>query len=189
MEDEQRVYFYLKVATAETDNQVYDTLIMRFLDASGIPITEQDFMIANNTTPTAWDYYYYPFQGMSLFADQDIQIQFECVTNDSNDTLFGLDVVSLEWDCIPPTPTPTSTPTPTEIVYYIYLPVVVRMPTPTPTSTPKPSATPCPSHCSSDCSSHCSSDYCSSDYCSLDCSCIGWYCPSDCYSICGYYWP
>jgi hypothetical protein len=215
VEDVQKLEFYLKVTSDETVNQVYDTFRLRFLDAGGNPITDEDIMIADNTTKTDWLYITVDLNGMSTFADQDIQIQFEADLSVSNITNFVIDSVSLNLICGATTPTPTQTQTPTATptqtqtptatptqtqtpppIYYVYLPVVVNEPTPTSTSTPSPSATPCPSHCASDCPSDCSS-HCSS-HCPSDCpsDCItycgshcGWDCPSDCYSICNYYWP
>jgi hypothetical protein len=215
VEDVQKLEFYLKVTSEETVNQVYDTFCLRFLDAGGNPITDEDIMIADNTTKTDWLYITVDLNGMSAFADQDIQIQFETDLSVSNITNFVIDSVSLNLICGATTPTPTQTQTPTATptqtqtptatptqtqtptpVYYVYFPVVVNEPTPTSTSTPSPSATPCPSHCASDCPSDCSShcsNHCPSDcpsdcftYCGWDC---GWDCPSDCYSICNYYWP
>ena len=177
VEDAQTLTFYIQVSSDETGTQVYDTFDLRFLDAGGNPISS-DFSIANNTTLTNWQYIPFDLSGMTQFADQDIQIQFECNVNDTNSTSFAIDLVSLNLAC-------KLTPT-----YYIYLPVVVREPIPTPTSTPSPSATPCPSHnpcpshCSSDCSSDCPSDYCSSD-CVLDCV---YDCPFDCIYYCSFDW-
>jgi hypothetical protein len=191
VQDDQTLFFYIKVSTEETSNQVYDSFWLRFLDAGGIPITTNDIKIADNTTPTDWWEIYVDLSGMTQYADQDIQIQFECVTNSSNDTSFVLDSVSLDLIC---EATPTETPTPTQPAHYIYLPVVVREEaTPTPTSTPSPSATPCPSYdpCPSDCSTDCSSD-CTFD-CTYDCSsdctfeCI-YDCPFDCIYYCGFDW-
>ena len=200
VEDDQRLDFYLKVDFEGTANEGVATFYLRFLDAVGDSLLDEDIKIADNVTKTDWLYFYVDLNGMTELADQDIQIQFKADFNVTNITHFVIDAVSLNLICevIPPTPTqtptPTATPTQTEEpppVYYVYLPVVVRAtlpdPTATSTSTPRPSATPCPSHCASDCSSHCSSD-CPSDcfsYCGFDC---GWDCPSDCYSICSFYW-
>ena len=183
VQDDQTLEFYLKVSTEETGTTVYDTLNLRFLDAAGETISN-DIPIANNTTPTGWVYITVDLGGTAEFADQDIQIQFECYTDSSNPTSFVIDLVSLDLICGVSPPTPTETPTPIE--YYVYIPVIVKAPaaTPTdsPTSTPSPSATPCPSYNS--CPSDCSSDYCSSDcvfHCIYDC-------PFDCIYYCGYDW-
>jgi len=150
VEDVQKLEFYLKVTSDETAIQVYDTFRVRFLDAGGNPITDEDIMIADNTTKKDWSYFTVDLNGMAAFADQDIQIQFEAVFNASNITNFVIDSVSLNLICGATTPTPTqtevptatptqtqtptATPTQTETpppVYYIYLPVVVSEPAPT----------------------------------------------------------
>ena len=202
VEDDQRLDFYLKVTSDETADEIFDTFYLRFLDADGIPLLDEDIKIADNTTKTDWLYIYVDLSGMTELADQDIQIQFKADFNVTNITHFVIDSVSLNLICevIPPTPTQTptqtATPTQTEVpppVHYIYLPVVVRAslpdPTVTPTSTPRPSATPCPSHCASDCSSDCGYD-CSSDctyhcssVCTLDCV---YDCTLDCVFDCGF---
>jgi hypothetical protein len=128
VEDAQTLTFYIQVTSDDSDTQVYDTFDLRFLDAGGNPISS-DFAIANNTTKTNWQYIPFDLGGMTQFAGQDIQIQFECNVNATYSTSFAVDLVSLNLACkLPPTPTP----------YYIYLPVVVRAPPPT--STPSPSA-------------------------------------------------
>lgn len=176
VQDAQTLEFYLKVTTEETGEQVYDTFCLRFLDAGGNPISS-DIMIADNTTPTDWLYISVDLNGMTEFAGEDIQIQFEADVNISQYTHFVIDLVSLDLIC-EATPTPTATSTPLA-KYYIYLPLIARAPTPTPTATPtftpSPSATPCPSH--DPCPSHCSSD------CSSDCVYV---CPSDCTFECIY---
>jgi hypothetical protein len=179
-QDAQTLEFYLQVTTEETGSGVYDRFRLRFLDAGGNPISN-DIQIANNTTPTDWVHISVNLNGMAGFADQDIQIQFECVADPTLDTFFVLDSVSLDLTCGPPP-------------VYVYLPLVVHSEpsaTPTPTSTPRPSATPCPSYCSSDCPSDCTHD-CPSDcvyICPSDCTfeCI-YDCPFDCIYYCSYDW-
>jgi hypothetical protein len=183
VQDAQTFKFYLKVTTQETGDQVYDTFDLRFLDAGGNPISS-DIRIADNTTPTDWLNIFVNLTGMTSIADRDIQVQFECVTDSSNDTNFVIDSVSLDLIC--------------RALYYVYLPVIARAPTPTPTdaptptltpsATPCPSYNPCPSDCGYDCPSDCSSD-CPTDYCSSDCvfDCI-YYCPFDCIYDCSYHW-
>jgi hypothetical protein len=200
VEDDQRLDFYLKVDSIETSSEGVDTFYLRFLDADGDPLLDEDILIADNTTETVWLYIYVDLNGMTELADQDIQIQFESDVNATNYTYFVIDSVSLNLICEVTPPTPTQTPTQTATatqtevpapVFYIYLPVVVRDPTKTPTSTPRPSATPCPSHCSSDCSSDCGYD-CSSDctyhcstVCTLDCV---YDCTFDCTYDCSFDW-
>jgi len=166
VQDAQKLEFYLKVTSQETAIQVNDTFCLRFLDAGGNPISS-DIMIADNTTKTDWLYISVDLSGMTEYADQDIQIQFEADLNVSKYTYFVIDSVSLNLIC-------EATPT-----YYVYLPIAVREPTPTPTSTPSPSATPCPNH--NPCPSYCSSD-CSSD-CTFDCI---YDCTFDCIYHCAY---
>jgi hypothetical protein len=182
VEDAQTLTFYVKVITEETSTQVSDTLDLRFLNASGNPITS-DIKIANNTTPTDWFRVAVDLTGITTVADTDIQVQFECTVNSSYSTSFVVDLVSLNLVCGSVTPQ-----------FYLFLPVVSTEPTATPTSTPtatpRPSATPCPSYdpcpsyCSSDCTSDCRTDYCSSD-CSLDCI---YDCTFDCIYDCGADW-
>lgn len=191
VQDVQTLLWSLKVTTEETGSSVYDTLVVRFLDASGRPITPNDIKIANNTTPMGWSRWSIQLGGWTTFANQDIQIQFEAVTNSSKSTDFIIDSVSLNLACVPPTPTntptrtgtptktPTKTPTPTTTAY-VYLPIIVKpKPTPTPTKTPIPisTSTPCPSHVNP-----CPSD---NPPCSCDvypCACNSYPNPCTCYS-------
>jgi hypothetical protein len=180
VQDAQTLEFWIKVTSEETAIQVYDTLVLRFLDAAGNPVTS-DIAIANNTTKTDWFNIHVNLTGMSLFAGLDMQIQFEAVVNVSNITSFVLDSVSLNLICDDPPP-----------VYYVYLPVVVRDLPPEPTETPCATDCPsdCPSYCAGDCPSDCGSDYCSTDYCSSDCTlhCI-YDCTFDCiYDYCTWDW-
>lgn len=191
VQDSQTLEFYIKVATQETGSSIYDKFYVRYLNASGSPISP-DFAIADNTTPTNWVRVPMGLNGLSAFAGQDIKIQFACQTDSSNDTHFVIDMVSLNlaYGPIPPTATatptntPTATPTltPTVVTFYTYVPVVVSQRPPTPTTTPRPTATPCPSHNS--CPSDCSIDYCSSD-CTFECI---YDCGFDCIYDCGYNW-
>jgi hypothetical protein len=175
VQDVQTLEFYLKVTTEETGSSVYDTLVVRFLDAGGTPICT-DIKIADNTTPMDWLPMSIQFHGFNSFADQDIQIQFEGDTDDLNITNFVIDSVSLNLTCGAPTHTPTKTPTKTPTLTpsmtptktptltptqtstpaprYIYLPIVLNGFPPTPTNTPTeiptptetPTETPCPSY-------------------------------------------
>ena len=185
VQNDQTLEFYIKVVTQETGSSIYDRFYVRYLNAGGSPIS-QDFPIADNTTPTGWLKVPMGINGLTAYADQDIQIQFACDTDSSNDTHFVIDLVSLNLACgtIPPTATATAIPTltPTVPTFYIYLPIVVSQRPPTPTSTPRPTATPCPSHNS--CPSDCSIDYCSSD-CTFECI---YDCGFDCIYDCGYDW-
>jgi hypothetical protein len=171
VKDAQRLDFYLKVTSTDPFIAVNDTLVLRFLDGSGTPVTVADIAIANNTDKgAAWEYVFVDITGMSAFDDQDMQIQFEANLDSSYFTNFVIDSVS--FDLILDT-------------YYTYLPLVRRDPTPT------PSPTPCSSYCGYDCSSDCTSD-CSYD-CSYDCSsdctfeCI-YECTFDCIYHCAYEW-
>ncbi len=150
VQDAQTLKFYLKVTTDETGATVDDVFRLRFLDAVGNPISS-DTHIRDNTSPTDWVQVSVSLTGMTGFADQNIQVQFECITDSSLDTYFVLDLVSLNLIC--------------GALYYVYLPVVMREPPPTPTP-----------GCPSDCTSDCPSDGCSSD-CGYDC---GYDCPIDC---------
>lgn len=191
VQNDQVLEFYIHVSTQETGSTAYDKFFVRYLNASGSPISP-DFPIGDNTTPTNWMRFLMDLSGLTTFANQDIQIQFECDTDSSNDTYFVLDMISLNLACGPITPTPTNTPTvtptatptltPTPIIFYTYLPITANLKPPTVTPTPKPTSTPCPSHNS--CPSDCSSDYCSSD-CTFDCI---YDCTFDCIYDCGYNW-
>jgi len=184
VQDKQTLEFYIKVTSEDPVIAMNDTFWLRFLNAGGNPISG-DIAIANNTTKVDWSLIPVDLDGMTEFADQDIQIQFEAVLDASYYTYFVIDSVSLNLLCDTIPPTPTETEPPPE--YYIYLPVVVKAPPPT--ATPRPSATPCPSHdpCPSDCSSDCSSD-CVYD-CSSDCTfeCI-YDCTFDCIYDCSFDW-
>jgi len=184
VEDAQTLTFYLYVLTTEPGTGVYDVFRMRFLNAAGNLFPETELLIADNNWPAGWYKWTIDLTGMRGVADQNIQLQFECINNSTNNTSFYLDLVSLNVTCSPPQ-------------VFVYLPLVVKQPPPTPTPTPCTSDCPgdCPSYCGTDCSTHCSS-HCSSD-CSSDCpsdcwsycgSHCGWDCPSDCYSICSYDW-
>jgi hypothetical protein len=173
--DAQTLEFYLQVTTQETGATVYDAFRLRFLDAVGNPISP-DIHIRDNTAPTDWVQISVLLNGMAGFADQNIQVQFECIADFSLDTYFVLDSVSLNLIC--------------GALDYVYLPVVVRASIPTPI--PTPTSTPCPSDCPFDCSSDCSYDCsydCSIDYCSSDCTfdCI-YDCTFDCIYDCAYDW-
>lgn len=187
VQDVQRIYFYMKVTSEDPFPAVNDTFWMRFLDGAGNPITG-DIPLANNTDRTDWGQYYVELTGMTSMADQDMQIQFEAVLNDTYITNFVIDQVSLDLQCDPLNPS-----------YYIYIPVIINSvnppSTPTPSPTPCPSYNPCPTDCATDCGSDCPFD-CSSD-CSYDCTydcgsdctfeCI-YDCPFDCVYYCGYDW-
>jgi len=186
VQDVQKLEFYLKVTSADPYIQRDDVFYLRFLDGVGNPVST-NILIADNTDRTDWIYVYVDISGMQSFADQDLQVQFVAVVDDSYITNFVIDSVSLNMAC---DPTPTPKP-----VYYVYLPVIIRpiapTPTSTPTSTPTPTATSCASYCSSDCSSDCGYD-CGSD-CTYDCSsdctfeCI-YDCTFDCIYDCSYNW-
>jgi hypothetical protein len=143
VDDLQTLEFYLKVTTEETVSFVFDTLVMRFLDASGTPISD-DIAIADNNTPMDWSYQSIQLSGLSNFADQDIQIQFEGMTDVSLITNFVIDSISLNLTCgtITPTPTNTSTPTITPTSTNTSTPTITLTPTNTPTQTKTPTATP-----------------------------------------------
>jgi hypothetical protein len=173
--DNQKLEFYLRVTSEEVAAERFDTLILRFLDASGTAISD-DIFVADNTDKMGWTYHWVDLSGMAEYAGQNIQIQFEAVLNPTNSTSFVIDSVSLEVSCQ---------------TFYVYLPVIFRAPPPTPTNTPtstpspSPTACPnhdsCPSHCGSDCGSDCGYD-CGSD-CAYHCSSI---CTLDCVYDCGF---
>ena len=170
----QTLAFYLKVTTTETSSDsVYDSLILRFLDASGTPIST-DIPIADNRTPKDWSRTTVQLTGFSSLADQDVQIQFEGKTDSTSITNFVIDSISLNLACGAVIPTPTQTGSPTETPeatvttapdatatptttpvgpvapVYVYLPIVMASPIAPPTSTPTatPTGTPCPSYSS-----------------------------------------
>jgi len=172
-QDAQKLEFYLKVTSADPYIQRDDVFYLRFLDGAGNPVSTNIFIADNTDKGAAWNYIYVDITGMQSFADQDLQIQFVDVLDDTYITNFVIDAVSLNMVC---DPTPTPKP-----VYYVYLPILIKpvAPTPTRTITPTPTATAtsCASHCASDCSSDCGYD------CSYDCA---YDCPSDCTFECIY---
>jgi len=94
VQDKQTLEFYLKVTSEDPVIALNDTFWLRFLDAGGTPISG-DIAIANNTTKGDWSYIPVDLGGLTEFADQDIQIQFEAVLDASYYTYFVIDLVSL----------------------------------------------------------------------------------------------
>ena len=175
-QDGQTFTFYLRVTTTETPSDiVYDSLILRFLDASGMPIST-DIPIADNRMPKDWSRTTVQLSGFSTLADRDVQVQFEGKTDSTSVTHFVIDSISLSLACgaaIPtptqtgtapetPTATPTTTPTTSAAPSYVYLPIVMTWPTAVPTITPTatPTATPCPSYNSCPSYNACPTNYC-----------------------------
>ena len=99
-QNEQTLTLYLYVESNEAGG-AWDVLSLRFYDSQGSAVSDPIVIADSTAAPMPWTQQQINLTGFSMFAGQDLRIEFRSTADYANITNFVIDLISLRVVCGP----------------------------------------------------------------------------------------